>query len=98
MVFSDFHGNRHHFFTSAKLSPVCSAILGARLLIETRKPTKRKGITMNSRWQTSAQDTAEALRTPMPWTRGAMRKAMIQRRQMHDEETTRSDMLEQQSA
>ena len=36
---------------------------------------------MKSRWQKSLEAAVAAYDTPMPWARGDMRKAMIERRQ-----------------
>lgn len=37
---------------------------------------------MKSRWQKSLEAAVAAYDTPMPWSRGDMRKAMIERREL----------------
>ena len=41
---------------------------------------RKKGIAMKTRWQKSLEAAVAAYDTPMPWSRGEMRKAMIERR------------------
>mgnify|MGYP001825357295 CR=1 FL=1 len=53
---------------------------------------------MNNRWHKTVETAAEAIKTPMPWTRGAMRQAMIQRRVARDNESNAFDVLEQKRA
>ncbi|WP_375255671.1 hypothetical protein [Yoonia sp.] len=53
---------------------------------------------MNDRWHKTVEIAAEAIKTPLPWTRGAMRQAMIQRRVARDSEGRVFDGQEQQRA
>lgn len=53
---------------------------------------------MNNRWHKTVESASAAITTPMPWTRGAMRQAMIQRREAHDDESNSFEVLEQKRA
>ncbi|WP_296431434.1 hypothetical protein [Yoonia sp.] len=53
---------------------------------------------MKSRWQKSLEAAVAAYDTPMPWERGAPRKAMIMRRKERANEEAQSTVLQAQSA
>ena len=53
---------------------------------------------MNTRWHQSVEAAAKAFDTPMPWTRGAIRQAMIQRREAREDEQSAAGLLEKQPA
>jgi len=53
---------------------------------------------MKSRWQKSLEAAVAAYDTPMPWERGATRKAMISRRKERANKETQPTTLQAQGA
>lgn len=53
---------------------------------------------MKNRWHDSIVDAAAAGENPLPWTRGAARQAMIQRRKAHAEDEQSTATMDAQSA
>ena len=53
---------------------------------------------MKSRWQKSLEAAVAAYDTPMPWERGATRRAMISRRKERANEKTQPTLFKAQSA
>lgn len=60
--------------------------------------SKKKVSKMKSRWQKSLEAAVAAYDTPMPWERGATRKAMISRRKERANEKTQPTLFKAQSA
>jgi len=53
---------------------------------------------MNNKWRDSIVDAATAGESLLPWTRGAARQAMIQRRKARSEDEQNVHSLEAKSA